>query len=348
MMLQLHWMRLEYIMHDFNADISFGQGERIQERFDELVDRWEKHCKETEHAVTGLADLKSNLVKLIAGAPNDCDNLDEKAKIKLYNEYKDACVAIDNSEFTNQSLGTASLRIADPYWCHELPKRDIFFLQMLRRRCRRLCMYSTGAQKSLTTGLDHFQARFARSSTNLTSLLEFEWIGDSDHEINIVPKQLTWPEGSIPFIESIVTSSDDPDINAAARIKKIPQCFTELWTEGGMVTVRLHCEVAMLYYLVKNKIDVEFATIGTARLPCYACEMFVIGAAPTRKGAWKLPESTTFLRGDWTFPQIHSGPHVSWTNDGIGRAEKVAKKGSEFVIAAHLRGWKDDDCIMPL
>lgn len=90
-------------MHDFNADISFGQGERIQERFDELVDRWEKHCKETEHAVTGLADLKSNLVKLIAGAPNDCDNLDEKAKIKLYKEYKDACVAIDNSEFTNHS-----------------------------------------------------------------------------------------------------------------------------------------------------------------------------------------------------------------------------------------------------
>lgn len=126
MMIQLHWMRLEYIMHDFKADISFGQGKGIQERFDELVDRWEKHCKETEHAVTGLADLKSNLVKLIAGAPNDRDNLDEKAKIKLYKEYKDACVAIDNSEFTNQSLGTASLRIADPYWCHELPKRDIF------------------------------------------------------------------------------------------------------------------------------------------------------------------------------------------------------------------------------
>lgn len=41
----------------------------------------------------------------------------------------------------------------------------------------------------------------------------------------------------------------------------------------------------MLYYPVKNKTDVEFATIGTARLPYYACEMFVIGAAPSRKWA---------------------------------------------------------------
>lgn len=347
-MIRLHWTSLAHLMHEFKADISFSHGEGIQARLDELVDRWEKHCQETEHAVTGLADLKSNLRKLITGAPIDHDNLDEQAKIKLYQEYKAACVAIDSSELINQSLGTASLRIADPYWCRELPKRDIFFLQMLRRRCRRFCIYSTGAQKYLTTGLDHFQGRFARSSTDLTSLLKFEWIGNRDHEINIIPKQLTWPEGSIPFIESIIASSVDPDIKEAAGIKELLPYFTELWTKGDKVTVRVHCEAAMLYYLVKNKIDVEFATIGTARSPCYACEMFVIGAAPTRKGAWKLPKSTTFLRGDWTFPQIHSGPHKSWTNNGIGRAEKVAKKGSEFVIAAHLRGWKDDDCIMPL
>lgn len=50
----------------------------------------------------------------------------------------------------------------------------------------------------------------------------------------------------------------------------------------------------MLYYPVKNKTDVEFATIGTTRLPYYARAMFEIGAAPTRKGAWKRKVQRSF------------------------------------------------------
>lgn len=228
---------------------------------------------------------------------------DEATKVAHFKELKKHCVAIEMSELFVVTMSSVNNKTYDSKWMDTLTKKDMFFVEILRQRLRAVCVYSSGAEKYLRFGVDQFQKIFGHTEARIESLLKFEWIGSKDPAVHIVPKSIQWTESSTTFISSnvaAITESTKPNMSA------VVQTFGELWKMGEIFTGRVHCKVAMAYYIIKNNIKIENLAIGSAKVICASCHE-LLTAIPTH--SWRLSSCSTKVFGDWLLPDMPMETH---------------------------------------
>lgn len=213
--------------------------------------------------VTLLEKSLSGLFDLSKQITSASKNDREQSVKKYYQTIIQHCAYVENSDFLNSSIGSDSLDQASRY-----P-----FIK-LRRRIRNLTKYNTGAYLFLKDGIKYIQ-QYVGERDDPYKILKFTFIGDSTG-LNMNPQQITWPK--VPTA---------PNVSGAS-----------FWTEKANFTAHVHCEVAMIYYIVIQRLSLR--VIGSSTVTCNACRMFV--DAVTDQGAfygWKLPQDSVKDQYDW-------------------------------------------------
>lgn len=335
---RFHWVKIVQASKEVGAVIPYQNGKRTKERFYELMDLWIHHRTGEAQTAPNTSGLKNALTAIIDGSTkNIADN--EATKLTHFKELRKHCVAIEMSELFVVTMSSVDDKTYDSEWLNTLTKNDMFFVEILRQRLRAVCVYSSGAEKYLTFGVDRFRKIFSHTETRIESLLKFEWIGNKDTSVHIVPKSIQWPESSTTFISGNVTANNE----SALSMDAIVQIFSELWKKGEGFTGRVHCEVAMAYYIIRNNIKIENLAIGSAKVICASCHE-LLTAIPTH--SWRLSSYSTKVFGDWLLPDIPMETHTKEMMAICFRAVcDLAGDFCDIIARTQLRGWTEDDCI---
>lgn len=197
--------------------------------------------------------------QIASAAPNNR----EKTVKSLYKAFIQHCGYIENSDFLESSVHA-----------EYLDEQSKYPFIKLQRRIRNLTKYNSGAFLFLKDGITYIR-QFVGERDDLNKILTFTFIGDS-LGVNISPQQIKWPN--------------------APTIRNVPGA--SLWKASAQFAAHVHCEVAMVYYIVIR--DLSLRVIGTSTLPCNACRDFIdaVSNQSTYYG-WKLPPYSFKEEYDW-------------------------------------------------
>lgn len=190
----------------------------------------------------------------------------EKTVKSLYDLFVQDCKYVENSNFLNDPNRSSS------------NKEYMYPFVKLRRRIRNLTKYNAGAFSFLDDGIKYIQ-KLVGEHNDPSNILKFTFIGNSPGFDMMGPQKISWPK--TPTIRNVEGAS--------------------LWTENTQFDAHVHCETAMVYYIIKHGLP-PLRVIGSSTPACNACNDF-IGAVSGQTGtiyyAWKLPPKSTKEEYDW-------------------------------------------------
>lgn len=286
-MLGLNWDRIGRKMVKINSVLRHHQpSDGLQKFVEDRLELWVTSRKESGLATEMFTALKkesnpnisstdgdknvtllkksfSGLFELSGQIASAAQNNRERNVKSLYNAFIQHCGYIENSDFLESSVH------AD-----YLDEQSKYPFIKLRRRIRNLTKYNSGAFLFLKDGITYIQ-KYVGERDDLNKILKFTFIGDSPG-VNMAPQQIKWPK--------------------APTIRNVPGA--SLWKENTQFAAHVHCEVAMVYYIVIHGLSPR--VIGTSTLSCNACRNFInaVSDQGTYYG-WKLPPDSFKEEYDW-------------------------------------------------
>lgn len=311
--------------------------EKISHRIQKIIELDNKHTMNTYKI------LVENLEKAKKGAPAiDPPTALTEAARKLYSNPKAVnsvlekylqdlinmdCRAIGEAgrkRFFLLALSRAALIASAPI-LHDMHPTVIQFVKMsnflksfatrLQSYIKKLARYVTGAEKYVTQAFPLFK-KLAQADGHNNGRLLFEvvWLQDLNNkslkndESQMQPLTVTnWFEGQVNVLKTDRSISSNINQNGVKKVKdELVKGMEDLKNRQGIVAFnnKIHCEIAMIYYLETYNIEIAYKVIGVSKLMCWPCDVFIkhFEAAGNSKVIWDLSGTSSTAHHQWRIP----------------------------------------------
>lgn len=250
----------------------------------------------------------------------------------------ESCEQIDTSDFMKKSLQPFS-EGGDLEWQRLLGHENALFLIDVQKLIRRLRMYTAGMTTFLTDGLKHyFLPAFKRYQDPQSFLqhIHFNWIKYPEHS-KVAP--LTFPGKPASWITARISSLNSAKVHATStgKLASLSARAATLWREGDEIHGNVHCEIALISYLVKNNVNIQHNVFGTARAICFACQYFLNRCRSGCSRNFYYDSVAKKIAYDWIVPSVAGAPEEFWEKPCLTSVCERAGQISGTILLSHLK-----------
>lgn len=326
---------------------NFGSNDLLT-TFETYVGKWSnyqntfKQCDSanTKQTVNLLVDSFRELIHSQEPSANSKDLI--RARSNFMAQVLRLCELIDTSVFMKDTVHMGS-EGGDMPWRWVLGNPGVLFFKEVRRHIRRLRMYSAGMTTYLKDGLVQVLPLFRRSQAakNFLQHLKFNWIKypESTTSPTAAPHPaLTFPGQPTPWVTAHLDSCHSTVVHGAPK-PKITLLHTKaatLWKPAEEIHGEVHCEVALVSYLMKHDIHIKYNFIGTAKAICFGCQCFLDACQFHKFRNIYYYTSAKKIAYDWIIPSVAGAPEERWEKPCLIAVCKQARELSGSALCSHL------------
>lgn len=288
------------------------RGENAMAHFDSIIESWLNFCHKEQRIANG-SHLLNNICKetgkelplVLKSLLEDLRNIKEETptqnnewkinaftasghscEVLLHSDmimsvlnYSDRCelsqnIGDDSSDSSASSEGDAEEQ-PDPLWVFSLRAEEFKLIQRFVNAAQELYQYHLGALILGMYGAKLFR-RFWGSDVMVkpfSELFSIAWV----HVEYTLPASisLTFNKSPIEWATSAFNTSVDNSKKLSLEEHNIiePHC-RDLWGKGKLESGKVHEEMAMALFIIKNRKDVYHRAVGISAPPCYTCGLF--------------------------------------------------------------------------
>lgn len=247
------------------------------------------------------------------------------------------CERIDTSEFMKHSLLPFS-EGGNLEWQQELGDKNALFLIDVQKHIRRLQMYSAGMTAYLRDGLTRILPDFKRyqDPQDFLQHIHFNWI---KYPESSDVASLTFPGNPALWVNARISSLHSAKVHAtsSSKIASLNASADTLWGEGEVIHGKVHCEIALMSHLVKNKVKIQYSLFGTARAICFACQYYLDSCRSGCSRNFNYNSIAKKIAYDWIVPSVAGAPEEFWEKPCLTPVCDRAREISEHTLLLHLK-----------
>lgn len=300
-----------------------SDGKKTMKTYEKLVAQMEQATDNRAPTIDPPTVLTEAAIKLYKSP---------KAVNKVIKKYLEDLIKMDYKSIADNgrkrfflvALSRASL-IASAPLLHDMHPNTIKFMKVsnylasfairLQSSIKKLARYVTGAEKYVTQAFPLFK-KLAQADGHNNGRLQFEvvWLQDLNNkslkndESQMPPLTVTnWFEGQVNELKTDRSISSNINQNSVKKVKdELVKGMENLKNKQGTVAFnnKIHCEIAMIYYLETYNIEIAYKVIGVSKLMCWPCDVFIkhFEAAGNSKVIWDLSGTSSTAHHQWRIP----------------------------------------------
>ena len=300
-------------------DETESPGSRVQDRFNQVVDRWTKEgnveddptflSKSQELGLDVNERLKLVLDRIALTATTDASAGGGRPK-------DDKTRRLRVADFTSDAYALLQSHFFKSFDEHRKYSDDFIWISRLRRRLWRVSRYATDLLTVVKFGLPYIRCILGKEGSRTFADggagVEIVWVGDQLILPDNHGRDITMSLSPMEFLNKFF---DKFEYKAKGK-KKRPMIPPEIVADigkfwGSEIRPFLHCELQMILYLQANKIQVQNNAIGNTKLMCWACNEYVARANKGRGlNAWQLSGTSEKSHCAWLIPSSPLGDAV--------------------------------------
>lgn len=331
--------------------------------FDQALSCWESLCKkemspqcldaserlygDREHGIGVIRAKFGQLLEYVQDALNIADP--ESTPDQWFNALENVWGCLHIIHFSD-FLGDFEKVDVGAFMAH------FHFMKKLRLRMWHIFSYSFGAAWLVSDGIPLFRQTLGDWGIDCfvqgDGGVSIRWIDESASSIALRGEPFHFPTTPAVHLDNFIESCA---LRARYRpgIRSVLQqqdCVANAWSPDDVVVPKVHSELRLVTYLVRESIDVIGDCIGMSKPACWACECYLgIPRPRSRRSKWRFSESSGKLRDDWMPPPTTEGEK---TADLLARqfAARIASEldpvliRTDRVYVQHYRNDHFDNC----